>query len=224
MGIIDLVFYVRAFVGFISDAGKVFRFAKKLFGHKGDAESEIKHALSLKREFQQNLKYDQSNRNAGEAIIRNLENNKEYPDTEERDSAFRISNWFKVEIKDLYHNGIEVYMSMLEYLKFDRTTKKWVKVSYKEKDEENVFSAWRVGRIPFINIKSIDWDGDEYYPMPHIYCSFNGMLRMPYEDFKYYYELENRGFLFSIDDYRPWEEELKFPRNWWMKFRVLINR
>jgi hypothetical protein len=27
-----------------------------------------------------------------------------------------------------------------------------------------------VGRIPFDAIVSIDWNGDEYYPMPHFYC------------------------------------------------------
>jgi len=43
---------------------------------------------------------------------------------------------------------------------------------------------WQTARIPFRNIRNIDMRGDEYYPMPHLYCAFadDGM---PYEAFRY---------------------------------------
>jgi len=28
------------------------------------------------------------------------------------------------------------------------------------------------GCIPYENIESVDWEGDRYYSVPHIYCYF----------------------------------------------------
>ena len=46
------------------------------------------------------------------------------------------------------------------------------------------------GRIPFENIEAVDWDGDEYYYFPHIYCHFTNR-KEPYESVDYYTEIQN---------------------------------
>jgi hypothetical protein len=38
----------------------------------------------------------------------------------------------------------------------------------------------RVSSIPYENIEQVDWDGDEYYGYPHIYCWFSNK-KVPYE-------------------------------------------
>jgi hypothetical protein len=40
------------------------------------------------------------------------------------------------------------------------------------------------GFIPYENIEMIDWDGDDYYPYPHIYCYFD-LKSKPYERLAY---------------------------------------
>jgi hypothetical protein len=37
-----------------------------------------------------------------------------------------------------------------------------------------------ISSIPYENIEQADWDGDEYYGDPHIYCWFNNK-KVPYE-------------------------------------------
>jgi hypothetical protein len=38
-----------------------------------------------------------------------------------------------------------------------------------------------VGRIPFDSLVTVDWGGDEYYPVPHFYCWFD-QADGPYEE------------------------------------------
>ena len=42
-------------------------------------------------------------------------------------------------------------------------------------------TAALLGLIRYENIESVQWDGDEYYPYPHIYCHFVEKQRKPYE-------------------------------------------
>ena len=117
IGIFEIITIIRGLGGFLWDFIKLIRFIKSLF-HKND-EEEVKHALALKQEFQQNLQYDESGRDCGEAIIINIKDRGSYPDADEDDRAFRISNWFKIELKGLYHNGLEIYGRRQVNLRFD---------------------------------------------------------------------------------------------------------
>ena len=38
-----------------------------------------------------------------------------------------------------------------------------------------------IGYVPYENIEAINWDGDEYYVNPHLYCYFDTKRREPYE-------------------------------------------
>jgi hypothetical protein len=41
--------------------------------------------------------------------------------------------------------------------------------------------------VPYECIENVDWDGDEYYRYPHIYCSFD-RKKQPYEHLGFYAE------------------------------------
>ena len=66
-------------------------------------------------------------------------------------------------------------------LKFDELANGWRGCDYK-RGEESDLTAYKVGRIPFERIASIDWSGDEYYGVPHIYCRFSSPRKEPYEE------------------------------------------
>src|SRR5207253_9654577 len=51
-----------------------------------------------------------------------------------------------------------------------------------------------LGTIPYDHIDSVDWDGDEYYGFPHIYCFF-AHKKEPYRSEEHTSELQSRGHL-----------------------------
>jgi len=40
-------------------------------------------------------------------------------------------------------------------------------------DEQGDITVLLVGEIPYDSIVEVNWEGDEYYSFPHIYCHFN---------------------------------------------------
>ena len=110
---------------------------------------------------------------APELIVRDLARVDAYPDVDDR--PWGISAWFKVEGKGLYHRGLEVFLAIEEVI-IDKSVARRPE-SGSEQDTSKMFV---VGRIPFDAIVTIDWDGDEYYPIPHVYCWFD-QTDGPYE-------------------------------------------
>jgi hypothetical protein len=93
-----------------------------------------------------------------------------YPNT---DPGPRISSWFKVEVWDFYHNGLEVTLDVVRGVIDDDGG--WRVLDYGESFDAGRFTEikmFRIGRIPWRNIVAYDLDGDEYYPFPHLYCRF----------------------------------------------------
>ena len=127
-----------------------------------------------KAECEANLRSITQYGNRGEAIIRDVKRMDSYPDVD--DHTRRISPWFKVELKGLYHRGVEVFLRV-ERLRFYAETNEW---KYAKSDDPESIKAFLVARIPFEIIKTVEWDGDEYYPVPHIYCEF-ARKGQPYE-------------------------------------------
>jgi len=114
-----------------------------------------------------------------------------YPKVDDR--PWGISPWFKVEGKDLYHRGLEVFLSVQD-LVIDGSVARHAK----ESEDTELTKMFVVGQIPFDAIVTIDWEGDEYYSMPHVYCWFD-QADGPYEAIVLY----ERGYedhLFLRDD------------------------
>ncbi|NOJ14026.1 hypothetical protein [Vibrio splendidus] len=136
---------------------------------------KIKHS----EEFRKQLGgYVQSINNEGlrrKVIIRDIDRVESYPEVTEDEG---ISPWFKVELAQLYHRGVQVLLRVGAITLCDDGTYRFRNHSKDEKGDERVFL---IGEIPFSNIVTINFDGDEYDCFPHIFCHFSEPTREPYE-------------------------------------------
>ena len=118
---------------------------------------------------------------SSEVIIHSVDDTT-YPDVDFKETG--ISSWFKLEIWDFYHNGLEFIVG-IDYGIVD-SEERWSIIEYNgsyDKTKYKKIKMFVVARIPYQNIVDYDTIGDEYYPQPHIYCRFaNG--GSPYEGFR----------------------------------------
>lgn len=110
-----------------------------------------------------------------------------------------ISDWFKLESFDFYHNGLEGILN-IEYALVSSQTRQWASLDYDQSkctfsDDFYVVKVFKTGKIPWRNIRHYDLNGDEYYRCPHLYCLYadDGM---PYEGFAYYVINERDSYEF----------------------------
>lgn len=147
---------------------------------KKSPEEKIAHRKKWKETFEKhlgNLWIDNSSY-YGEVIIRDVNKADDYPEIDEKIKG--MSSWFKLGLMGLYHRGLEVGLRY-ESLIYDESYKKWRFTNYKNNEAKDI-SALLMGRIPFDWIVEVDWEGDEYYGDPHIYCHFRNKKKEPYEE------------------------------------------
>jgi hypothetical protein len=150
----------------------------------------LKHRMRKKREFARKLPEPKYPGHMPDIIIRDLDRMDNYGDEEYDDKSKGASPWFKVEFKGYYYRGIEVVLN-LQYMVQDKKGN-WHTVNWDDEVEKH--KVIKVGRIPFDLIEEVDWQGDEYYPMPHIYCRYHE--GRPYASYAYY--LVEVDFLYRI--------------------------
>jgi len=124
-----------------------------------------------------------------DAIVRDMKRIDHYPDAE---AGKGISPWFRVGLVGTYHRG--VYLG----LRWDTLTKDadgthWRETNYGAEERGDI-KVVLLGSVPYEYIDNVDWDGDEYYPYPHIYCYFN-YKKQPYEHLGFYTETVPPGGL-----------------------------
>lgn len=139
-------------------------------------EQIIQLRQKWKPAFEQEIYKTRRDRLRPDAIIRDMRRFDNYPNTDEQKG---ISPWFKVALLGTYHRGILVGLRF-GGLTIDQETQKWRYTNYKEKESEDL-TAILMGYIPYENIEAVDWEGDEYYGYPHIFCYFNSKDKEPYE-------------------------------------------
>lgn len=159
---------ILALIGFIGFGGiKYFDDYKKFFTKKSyrmfSSAELIQHQEKLRPVFQEEIYKCRREKLRQDTIIRDVNRLSEYPATKEQKG---ISPWFKVGLVDTYHEGIQVVLSGTTLIEKDD---KFFLADY---GTENSFSAWLVGEIPYEYIEAVNFEGDEYYPYPHIYCYF----------------------------------------------------
>lgn len=118
-----------------------------------------------------------------DVVIRDMKRIDKYPDIDAK--AKGISPWFRVGLVGTYHRGIQVGMGW-ETLTKDSKTSRWRNTNYKVRESGDI-KVLLLGLIPFENIDNVDWEGDEFYDYPHIYCFFS-FRKEPYEHIGYYTE------------------------------------
>jgi hypothetical protein len=143
-----------------------------------------------------------------DVIIRDMKRIDSYPDIDP--SKKGISPWFRVGLVDTYHRGILVGLGWGS-LTQDAATGKWRSTNTKAKEAGDI-KVLLVGKVPFENIEAVDWDGDEFYHKPHIYCFFDARKRQPYEDLVYCTEqMTSTGRPF-YSDVAPYQEVRKLTK------------
>lgn len=154
----------------------------------------------LKQEFEHKIIERRMSRLRGDVIIRDMNRVDKYPDDDKKRKG--ISPWFRVGLIGTYHRGIQVSLSIGKLTK-DRQLKKWRYTDYKA-GENGDLKVCLVGFIPFDNIEAVDWEGDEYYGFPHIYCYFNTKRKGPYERLTFCEEkyLDDTPYYTEIADYK----------------------
>jgi hypothetical protein len=130
-----------------------------------------------KSTFEREIWRRHANRFRRDAIIRDVRRIDHYPDV--NDKANGISPWFRSDLVGTYHKGILVGLRWEELKRTDHPDE-WRYINYKSGENGDI-NLLLVGRIPYENIENVDWQGDEYYPLPHIYCHFDARKREPYE-------------------------------------------
>jgi hypothetical protein len=167
-------------MGFVYGALKdLVKWIYKAF-RKADPAETILLRQKWKEEIKSNLRWIDKEMGYGEAIIRDVRRVDTYPKIE--DHAKGISPWFRVALLNMYHKGIEVGLRYYP-LKYDKDQRSWR--HYNRDKEKYDVNALLIGRIPFERIVNIDWQGDEYYFIPHIYCRFSSKTKEPYEELVY---------------------------------------
>ncbi len=130
----------------------------------------------IRRSQSEGLRFD--------AIIRDVNRIKEYPDYgRNRHHQQGLGPYFRVQLLDTYYGGVLVGRSFgeLKKLTFDDGTIGWRYLDHKSKEEGDI-EAFYVGRIPFEALEAIDWEGDEHYDYPHLFCRYFSHRRGPFED------------------------------------------
>ena len=170
----------------LSFLGPLISVAKEIGGYairrfkKPNPVAVLQERAKWRAEFQAQLRDRDASGTRGDSIIRDVKRMDKYPDID--DTSRGISPWFKVELKGIYHRGVEVFLR-IETLVFVEERNGW---RFGPHSEEGAVNALLVGRIPFDLVRSVDWDGDEYYPYPHIYCDFARRNGQPYEELVFY--------------------------------------
>lgn len=143
-----------------------------------DNTAILRDRQQWKKEFEAHLLPVNEYGSRGDAIIRDVARMDSYPKMETSNQK-SLSLWFKVEIKGLYHRGLEVFVGV-DTVKQDQGTRKWRFAKY---DEPDAVTVYVVGRIPFDGLRSVEWDGDEFKAIPHFYCDFSKYNGQPYEEY-----------------------------------------
>ncbi len=133
-----------------------------------------------------------------DVIVRDVKRVDNYPDIKEGERG--ISSWFRAGLVGTYHRGIQLALRY-EGLCWDESTKHWRYCNYKP-GEKSEISAAVIGLVRYENVESVNWDGDEYYGFPHLYCHFVERKRQPYERVAFFErkELDHREYYSEFAD------------------------
>ena len=154
-----------------------------------------------KVEIEEKLFERRRHKNASvDVIIRDVRRANTYPEIPDEKG---ISPWFRAGLMDTYHRGVQIGLSWTSLTLGERGLRQ-ADYSQGETGEVKVIL---IGFVPFENIEAIDWNGDEYYGYPHIFCHF-AHGKQPYERLAYCEkrELNNIAYYSEIADYEQIRE------------------
>jgi hypothetical protein len=131
------------------------------------AADKIKHREALRKEFENKLSEIWAKKLRSDVIIRDVDRVDGYLNTNEDEIG--ISAWFRVGLLETYTRGVRVLLRIGMLTQTDNGLRF---TDYKA-GEKGEIKAFLIGEIPFDSIVTVNWEGDEYYNFPHIYCHFD---------------------------------------------------
>jgi hypothetical protein len=137
-----------------------------------------------KAEFELKIWETHNRRLRKDVIIRDIKRTDSYPHV---DSEVKVPPWFRTHLAGTYHRGILVAHDWYRLTKHEGEY--WRFTNY-EADERGEINVLMISSIPYEYIENVDWDGDEFYGFPHIYCFF-GRKKWPYGRTAFYTEKTN---------------------------------
>ena len=139
-----------------------------------------------------------------DVIVHDVRRQDEYPDTNDKKGT---SSWFKVGLMGTYHRGI---LAGLEWTGLTLDGDKWHRTDHQAGEKKDL-TAILIGYIKYENIEAIDWDGDEYYSNPHLFCHFVERRREPYEKLAYCEkrDLDDIVYYSELADYQDVKKNTK---------------
>ncbi|WP_433780422.1 hypothetical protein [Flavobacterium anhuiense] len=165
------------------------------------SEQKLQRNLDLKKKIKKDfakwLDYSTDKSSLSSAVLlRNFEGT-QYPDSNEPDQ-FNEYSWFKAEIDNLYHKGMEFGIGITEIALLPNDQWDITNDDDSNANAENV-KVLKIGQINFSDIVDYDLEGDEYFHYPHLFCKFN-YEGTPFENIYYRnidkiyerYELSNK--------------------------------
>jgi hypothetical protein len=164
-------------VGTITRAGEAAW--NRLRGRKGQLTPSdvVKSRAKWKPEFSHEIAQRRNKRLRFDVIVRDVARLDGYPKIDK--TAKGISPWFRVGLVDTYSEGIRLVLGWYELV--PSAVGGYRRKGYKGESEElPSFDAALIGFVPYEQIVHVDWDGDEYYGFPVIYCHFDASRRTPY--------------------------------------------
>jgi hypothetical protein len=176
--------------------GFLYSLAKDTIGLLGRRRHHISPADSLKSlqkwkpEFERHIRETHDQKLRRDVIVRDVRRIADYPDVTRNHRKKGTSAWFRVELVDTYHRGIELGLRFGELMKvtFEDGSVGWRYLDH-EANEAGDIKAYLIGKVPYDRIEHVDWEGDEYYNYPHIYCHFD-FKGEPYEELVFCQERE----------------------------------
>ena len=136
----------------------------------------------IQKDFSKLLDYREKQMSS-DILLRSIDDN-HYPEHYKNEHG--EYQWYKVEFKQLYFNGIEVIFGIKEVILNENG--EWDIVEYSDtirKKKYKTVKVLEVGRINFNDIVTYDMRGDEFTLYPHFYCKFKNK-GTPYDQLVYY--------------------------------------
>ena len=128
---------------------------------------KVKHRETLRKEFERELRETRAKKLRSDVIIRDVDRVDGYPNTSEEETG--ISPWFRLGMLETYTKGVKVLLRIGNLTQTDGG----LRYTDHKAGEKGDIKAFLIGEIPFDSIVAVNWEGDEYYYFPHIYCHFN---------------------------------------------------
>jgi len=116
-----------------------------------------------------------------DVIIRDMRRIDNYPGAKEQKG---ISPWFRAGLVGTYFRGILIGLGWGTLTQGPDGEWRYTNSKAGEKGDQRVIL---IGRVRYEDIEEVEWNGDEFYNYPHIYCFFSHK-KEPYEDIGFYTE------------------------------------